>query len=405
MTMSQAMKVASKACQKLETLLFQYRVAFFWVGYVVAVHMLFRENAESFAESGKLRYVLNEVLINYADGLVRRGLSGEISIMLSRWFAGHPWIWAWFLSAAVIGLFFLLTSRLMRRLPEDPSIMPLVLAPWGLLFFAYDYHGSFRKETLGYIALAAILQGVISRNEGAARIWAVAGTAIFIAGIFMHEVIVFLLPALMMAYFLVSRRWPEGLKWFAGCAVGSVMVGVTIFGILASLPPPDLAPLCAAAQIPCAPQAFTWLTKSAGDGISFVAEIRGWKGTLIYASIALLAYVPISGFRIPSLNHRWIAAAILGPMICMAPIFVIAADWGRWIQMILLPLSLVSVAAVVAGFAEYRRVMPNWVAIAYVSTWSLDHIHAEYYFKALHLLPILFILLVFSFVWRNLSVR
>lgn len=400
------MSFANKAFQTVEELLFRHRAAMFWAAFAVAAHMRFRKSAVSFAESAELHHMMSDALINYADGLVRRGLIGEISITLSRWFAGHPWIWAWFLTTAAAGLFFLLAIRLMRRLPEDPGAMPLVLAPWGLLFIAYD-NDSFRNEVFGYLAIAAVLQGVISGSKGAARMWSAAGAVVFPISIFMHEIVVFLLPALMLAFILAARRWPEDQKWFAACAAAGMTLGIAIFGVLATLPAPDLALLCAAARISCVPlppDPFVWLAKGASDAVSFVINSHGWKDMLVYMSIALIALAPMLGFRVPSLSPRSRMAVMLVPTICAAPLFAVGIDWGRWIQMILLPLALIGIAAAAAGFAEYRRLLPHWAAVAYVATWSMSHVSAEYDFKGIYLLPVLGMVLAASFAWSKFRV-
>lgn len=379
----------------LEVLLFRHRIAILWAGYAFAAFALLRDYQGSvLTDEAPIYYAISDMLINYADGIIRRGLSGEVAIAMSRWFGGLPWIWAWFLIVAIAGLFFHMAIRLVRRLPGDSCTLPMVLAPWGLLFFAYDKVGSFRKEIVGYLALAVILQVVISGNRRAAQIWTAAGTAIFSIGVFAHEGIVFLLPALMLAYYLAARCWPKDKIWFGACATTSAVLSGAIFCFLTMRPVPDIDLVCMEAlfycnHIPYYANPFHALTIDLEYTITQTIQARMWSDVWIFVSIALLAALPMFGFRIPGVGRRWHLAVILIPIVCMMPLFLIAIDWGRWVQMIFLPLSLIGIAALIAGVAEYRRLLPQWATVAYVSTWSMSHILAEYHFNALYILPVL----------------
>ena len=398
---------------RLERLLFLRRASLLWVGYAYLVYRNFIEIEGALISWQHLSYTLSDWLINYADGMARRGLIGEVAVALSRWFGATPAVWAWFLSSLIGGIFFLFAIRLMKRLPDDAKTLPLILAPWGLLFFVYDTGASFRKETIGYLAISIILQGIIANSSRAARIWAVAGTFIFLSGIFAHEAIVFLLPALMLAFFLLSRHWPADKMWFAICAITCVMLGIVIFAIIAMLPSPDADLLCVAAKFSCnAPRfseisSFVWMTRDTSEAIAHVFYWRGWIDVRTYAVFALLSALPFLGFRliIPNISFRWYWAARLTPIVCMIPLFVIGLDWGRWIQMIFLPLAIVGIAALISGFGEYRRLLPPWASIAYVSTWSFSHVHAGYYFNALYLLPVLGIVVGVSWIWAHVIQR
>ena len=371
----------SKFFQSLEALLFRHRVLIMWTGYAIAVLVLLQRYSAAFAPGGKPTYAYGDMLINYADGLARRGLTGEAAITLSQWLSGPPWVWAWALTAAAAGLFFLLAIRLVRRLSDDPKALPLVISLWGLMFFAYNIRSTFRKEIFGYLALALILQSAIANSRGAARAWAAAGTVTFVASVFAHEATVFLLPALMLAFLLAARRRPSDRMWFAFCAAASMLLGIAAFGILAMQPPRNAELICEAAQISCSSfrsQPFAWLARDAGDAIAYVIDRRSWIDLPIYAALALIAALPLLGFRIPGASRSWHWAAILIPAACMTPLFVIAIDWGRWIQMMVLPLSLVGIAALIAGLAQYSRLLPHWAAIGYSAIWSMSHIHTGY---------------------------
>ena len=403
--------IISKFFEKLEQLLFCNRIALLWVGYAIAAFALLRDYDESITRAFDIwnpsYYAIGDMLINYAGGLVRRGLSGQVAIVFSQWFGGPPWIWAWFLLVAITGIFLLLATRLIKRLPENSETMPLILAPWGVLYFAYDNVSSFRKEIIGYLALTMILQAAISGSRRTAQVWATAGVIIFVVGMFAHEVIVFLLPALMLAIYLIARLWPEDQMWFAALATASMVLGIAIFLFFTIRHSPDVDLLCIAAQFPCniIPDGTNPFFLFVNNGLLYALEgsaIYGYwpEGIIIYCSIGLLAGLPFLGFCISDFGPARHWGAILVPIICMIPLFIFAADWGRWIQLIFLPLSLVGIAALIAGVAEYRRFLPPWFAVVYVSTWSISHFLPEYHFNAWHLLPALGMVIAGSYGFR-----
>ena len=399
---------ARRYFQALEATLFRHRAAILWTGYFIAAFALLLRFSTTFAPGGRPTFAYGDMLINYAGGLARRGLTGEAAVALSQWVGGPPWFWAWALIAAAAGLFFILAMRLVRRLSNDPKILPLVLALWSLMFFSYNYRSSFRKELFGYLALVLVLQGLIAGSRGAARAWAAAGAASFLVGMFAYEPIIFLLPALMIAFILAARRTPEDRIWFASCATASAVLGMAALGVLAMQPPPDAALICEAAQISCSSipnQPFAWLGRNLGDAAAYVIDRRNWIDLPVYAVIAMLAALPLLGLRTMGASRNWHRTAMIVHAICMIPMFVIAIDWGRWIQMMVLPLSLIGIASLIAGLAEYRRVLPHWASVAYVAVWSVSHIHIGYTPIALCMLSALGMAIAASWIWERSSAR
>lgn len=231
--------------RQLESVLHRHRFAVLWLGFVLAAGRLCLDGWNSLP-IGRYRYAVADFVINYADGPVRRGLGGTMALQLVDWFGGVAEIWAIAILIAVVAGLTALAIRLYRRLPDDPAYLPLILAPGGLLFFTYDAAAAYRKEVIGYLALALVVQGALSRDGRRALAWSVAGTAVFLLGLLLHEGIIFLWPSLALALWLVARVHPSHRGQLAGLAAVSALGGGLVVVWLALLPDRDPDVICAA---------------------------------------------------------------------------------------------------------------------------------------------------------------
>lgn len=372
----------------LEHLLHRHRFALLWVGFVAVCAIAFVENWGKHLAGTSPSYAVGDLLLNYEGGMARRGLFGQVAIVGSRVFGGLPWIWAWALGCALTGVLFAFCIRLFRRLPDDPVFVPLILAPWALLFYAHDPGASLRKEMLAYLALVLTLQALGAQNARRALLWLVSGAVVFLTALFAHETVVLTGPVQVMAVMLIAQRWPELRRRLIAVVAVVAPFAAAIVVSLALLPDPDIEAICAATRVGCY-SAAEWLGKSTLDNISYTLRVRDWLDVLVYSGLAVLCALPLLGFRAIGLSRR---QQILGVAIAVgfiAPLFVLAADWGRWIHMAVFPLCLVALAGVPDGFVQYRRILPVWAAVLYVASWNLMHADLDFAVRALFMLPAL----------------
>jgi hypothetical protein len=384
----------------LEHLLHRHRFALLWAGFAAVCLIAFVKNWGYHLAADTPSYAVGDLLLNYAGGMARRGLLGQIAIFLSQVFGGLPWIWAWALGCALTGALFMFCLRLFRRLPDDPIFVPLILAPWGLLFYAYDEGAALRKELLAYLALVLILQAMGAQNARRALVWVVVGSVVFLTALFAHETIVLTGPVQALAVMLVAQKWPRLRRPLGGVVAVVAIAAAGIVVSLALLPKPDVDAICAATQAGCHSSA-KWLGQSIEDNIRFTLENRGARDVAIFGALALLCAIPLLGFRAVCLSRR---ALILGVAIAVGfilPLFVIAADWGRWVQMALYPLCLVALAGLPGGFVQYHRILPAWAAVVYVASWNLMHAHSGVGVRALLMLPALFGIVLATRLYRK----
>ena len=393
------MAAVAAAFGYVEHLFHRHRFTLLWLGFLVAAGVLLYRALVWDSTS----YALQDILINNADGMVRRGIGGEAVRALQGLFGGSFRFWAFALLSAVACGLFGASLRLYRRLPDDPMYLPLILAPWGLLFYAYDPDGSFRKEVVGYLAIALILQGALAARVLAMWIWAFAGVAVFLGALFVHEANLFLWPTLVMALWLVGRAWPKAGAALLGIALLAGAAGTAVVWYLINLPQPDPAVICAAvAQQPCSGP-FEWLNAGLDAGIAYVAQRRDWDEAVYYAVLAVLGMVPFFAVRLPWGGWRLTALAVAIPFVAVLPLFLIAYDWGRWIQMALFPLSLVFVTAVALGLANYRRLLPPWLAVPYIASLSMPHAGGSIRLEAAYILGALVALVAAEWVFARIA--
>ena len=68
---------------------------------------------------------------------------------------------------------------------------------------------------------------------------------------------------------------------------------------------------------------------------------------------------------------------LIGVVFGVLPLFVFAADYGRWIALIFFPASLLTATGLSLGIITYHRVLPHWAVLLYCGTWSIYHYRVE----------------------------
>jgi hypothetical protein len=378
------------AFASVEGLLYRHRNALLWALYLVACASLFR----GIAQEERYPYPIREMLLNYADGIVRRGLSGEVILWAQRTFGGEVVHWAYGISCLMAGALFAMSIGLYRRLPADPVQLPLILAPWGLAFFAYDSIGSFRKEILGYVAILLIVRACFAASARTAMNWMIFGALFYVVVLYVHEGVATMAPALLMACGLLVWQFPDLKRFVVGLVILCGLLTLVTLLLLALLPQRDPALLCAAVADPVCKDPFAWVGRSFADGVSYTIARRDRVDLPFYAVFAALAVLPLRGIEVHGWSRRMHWLALSASVMCMVPVFLSAYDWGRWIQMIVLPLSLVGLAAVALGKAQCVRILPAWAVLVYIGTLGLSHATYTYLTTPMKIWPLLMVVVV-----------
>jgi hypothetical protein len=279
--------------------------------------------------------------INYAGGFVRRGLFGELLLLLTPGGMATLWVLLVVQVACYVPVYALVVGHLARE-RWSWSAIALACGPLALPFIGWDVNGGFRKEILAFAALA-LLAGL--RRDPARRArWPLAGLALvlWLVAVFSWEPAALMLPA---ALYLLLARAPGLPGRLPGArALAAAFALVAVVGLALSVATAgdhgQAALVCGSLQAsgvptadPCGGAVAT-LRDGAAQGMSSVS--RAWPGYAGYPALLAAAALPI--LLSPWLRRHWRWA--LAAAVATLPLYVIAVDYGRWGHLLFMELLL-----------------------------------------------------------------
>ena len=283
-------------------------------------------------------WVLGDWMIDYRQGFVRRGLTGELAQALSAWLPGAAVLYTGLFVAVawlVIGLYF---ARVLTAIRMPCWYVLLVLSPAGLFFSVYGADQVGRKEILLFASLAVYVWRLISGARDGLLIqmlWALWGACL----VLMHEGAVFYGP-----YFLMAAYWGGRRKDALVSAMG-LMAGMLIATLLllALAEPLNGRALCSSLVMEGRMSAsicdgtIKWPLHSIADSFNnALVTVKHFNYLAVYGLSLMLIVAPVWVWRILDRSN---AGALHPPLWAFAvvwllslPLFLIAVDWGRFIQ-------------------------------------------------------------------------
>lgn len=323
-------------------------------------------------------------LINYADGFVRRGLLGEIALFFnSLWGCDLLWtvVNVKILLYTVIVVFFLLLSLRMKIGAVD---LVLVLAPWGFMFDLNDPQSTGRKEIvlLAVFIFYVYLQTFHDHRKDTAfyRRWEFwfmiaifpfltlvhEGLTFFFHFFLLHlvfkkkvlsknDLISFLIPYIASIFMLILIY-----LYFKGDAhtANSICLELQSRGVDASV--------CAGAISSLGSYEFQITTDYAK---AFVLPILG---TMVF----LMCY---GVWVFPENFRRCFLMLSLVSLLPTLPLYIMAADWGRWIHIwgVLMFVSIYSNKPFkklnLSGWSLSLKMFAIVVTSFYLFSWKIPH--------------------------------
>ncbi len=344
----------------------------------LAVLCIFRVIAVYFANdfaSGGGDFKTGDWLINYSSGFVRRGLIGEMLMMLP--LNGESLLRAvFFTQSAIYVLVCILYVRCFFKAGGDIRSSYFLFSPAGILLFPLnDPSAALRKEILVYLSHLLLLMTLKSKlSPWQRRFMLFACLCLYSVALFSHELTAFALPFFI---FPLVRSVYDGEEkktdLIVSAAVLILLTGIgllsavffhgdqdTVSGICNYLTARGLSgKLCGGAV--------GWL---AGTGATVSTHFSDFgRFYLGYLLIAVLAIIPFLAFRrLDRVLWRELLICAMG----LSPLFFVAIDWGRWIHIYF----VLSSQLIFFDYFTRGKKLPQWNLILifiYCVSWGVPH--------------------------------
>ena len=298
-------------------------------------------------------YTIGDWLINYSDGFVRRGLPGQVLLLL-----GHmlrvpvPWL-GYIIPAIIYSLFLYGIYRLAAPLKRSFLWFALLFSPAAIPFIVLNgIHIGYRKETL--ICAGLVLAILLLRAGISDLLLSLSLVAIFAVLVLSHEAMIVCLPYFFAAVAIYTRDLKRAIK----ICLAPFLVAVALL-VVVGHHPGDLA----VAKAICSSVGGQWVETPAGGfpgmdfhytlcsgSIAWLTVSRdGYHQQMamtqlhfipMYASRLFLACLPLGlalwwMYRRDELHYevKVIVAITLICFVGVLGLFYSTIDWGRWIYM------------------------------------------------------------------------
>lgn len=279
-------------------------------------------------------YITGDWLINYTNGLVRRGLFGEIAMQTHQWFGNSP-IQA-VLTSKYLAYGILCISILLIAMIKGIGLIEILflVSPWALMFDLNDPGGSGRKEILLFATFAVFVFLEIFSKAPAKSIfkrWDFYYLLLVMSVLaFTHEGLIFFFPFFYLPLYLKRGFNKSDFLTFLVPYLVSLMILAVLYVFFkgnketADAICNSLNPWSVNGSLGC--DAIHLLAgKHPKAHIGFIKS---------FTPLLLLTMIPIYcyGRWVTGLTKYHLFLAMLIAMILTVPLYGIAIDWGRWIH-------------------------------------------------------------------------
>ena len=290
--------------------------------------------------------VLGDWIIDYRQGFVRRGLIGAMLSPLADLANVAAWKLVPVVVMALWAVFLWRFAQLLAGRDKPFWYVLMLLSPAGVAFGIYQIGDVGRKELLHFALLAQFVWLLDRRRLNTA--WTVALAALAFAAGLSHEIMVF-----YAVYFLIAAHWSRQGRtaWLAaGAMVAAFMASVAMVALFAR--PFDGKAFCASlsfqegALASLCKGTILWPLQTLSASIDdTLLAISYFHYTPSYLAALLLTFLPMTLWmqRYGAREFRQALWPIAAAALATLPLFLIAVDWGRFIQIHVVSSALVLV--------------------------------------------------------------
>jgi hypothetical protein len=316
-------------------------------------------------------YAISEWLINYSGGFVRRGLLGQLFLNHSPGgLVGITFIVA--LGLLILSPIFYLSLIWLRSQKWNWASFVLVCNPAALLFVAWDTGSFLRKESIGIAAMSLVVTAYsFTEKVLFRRILVLSAVLLYLIAVLASEVNSFLLP--FFVYILwKSRNLLAADRFLLLTSTSLPMLSVLGIFVAAFFQGNSRMALimCDSLLEKGVPEAYC------GNAMGFIGEpITTYIGSVLNSYPAYFLYIPLFVLSVfPIITHSWFKLNkpwFLSFLIFVAPLFVIAVDYGRWISLFVLGCLICIMSEKTQGVGH--RVWKPMTSVLFVFGWGLPH--------------------------------
>lgn len=331
---------------------------------IFASLVIITRTVEIFQEGGHA-WGVGEWLINYNGGFVRRGLMGQILLSSANDRNASLAILVCF-QFALVGYvsFFVLQFFLQKKFSWWG--VAIALNPAGLLAIAWDSNLLIRKEWLGLAILVWLAKkdmAVNTKSRFAILVF------LFSASLLSSEVnLAFILP---ICYLLSRSEYPSDrilkiliIILMSFSALTLILVTKFHGDAEVSRRVCDLVRENGFSVNLNCDGAISALSLSLTDALGHFKS--DYPGYFFYFILLFVAFIPIYFSSWYRANRKWTISMFLG----VVPLFLVAWDYGRWIFIFVVSISICMAASRVTRPTKYWR----WYqAIAFIAFWGVSH--------------------------------
>lgn len=343
-------------------------------------------------------WIVPDWLINYQGGFVRRGLPGELALLLGRVTHLSPILLVVTCYLSLYAALMLIFRQLVLRSSRNYWVICLLVSPATLSFQVLHLEAGYRKELI-YLIILSVLLLVASYKKVPDRWLCAYLTAGVTVGVLSHELIVFYLPYLFAGVWLVGRTFQRALMTSVLPAAMALILALACAhhlgsaraaaGICASLghqySPATGNDICAGGPI-------AYLAKAPSEARhETLAAVVSFGYLRLYPVFGLLALIPVFGEAVylyrGNRKHELmvIASCAAASGLASLVLFLYAIDWGRWIYIHIVSLTLLllfvdgATPSLATGQssrapARSRRIAAAASLVLYASCWALPNI-------------------------------
>ena len=329
----------------------------------------------------KEAFTIGDWLINYQGGFVRRGLLGEVIINLSYLTNLNPGLITSYTHMLFYFLFFLFSFLAINQQNNLKNHWILIFSPFLFYFQIFDFYGGFRKEII-FFSIFAFLVWSFNKFEEKTIDKIFFTTLVFYSFLILsHEIFIFFLPYILVAYLLKVEIEKKRLIYLTLCSLPSLICFV--FSILNPGDREIVEKIFLSLEnqnYKMSGGAIEWLMEDRNHGINTVKEyIEKFNYVSKYSVIillSLLAYYPLREI------FKKIAEKKINLIMFFLPLFgtflisYMAVDWGRFIYINLVSIFFISLIKI--DSYQNQKIIFSWyllvpLSIIYFSFWQIPH--------------------------------